>query len=90
MAPQDPLTEPQAPKSTLAAPSEPQRPGTLVVDVSPWAYVAVDGKRVGTTPYRGTFPPGKRRISLSNASGAAKTVTVTISSAKTTTVEETL
>jgi serine/threonine protein kinase len=70
--------------------SVPQPPGTIVVDVSPWAYVAVDGKRVGTTPYRGTFPPGKHRISISNASGASKVLTVTVSASKTTTVEETL
>jgi serine/threonine-protein kinase len=86
--------QPQHQTGTLAnlpaAPSVPQPPGTILVNVSPWAYVSVDGKRVGITPYRGTFSPGKHRVSLTNASGGSKTLIVNVSSSRTSVLDETL
>jgi hypothetical protein len=44
-----------------------QRPGTLQVTSTPWAYVAVDGKILGqVTPVKLELPPGEHTVALEN------------------------
>jgi Protein kinase domain/PEGA domain len=65
----------------------PARPGTLSVRVTPWAYVFVDGKRLGQTPVTHGLPPGPHAVRLVNdALGQDETSTVLIESGRTATV----
>jgi eukaryotic-like serine/threonine-protein kinase len=72
--------------AAMAAPP----PGVLELDVVPWANVWIDGKPAGDTPYRGKLSAGRHRVRISNTAGGSKTFTVTISSSKTTVIDETL
>ncbi len=86
-APSPPLPKETTDEQEPAADKQPA--GSLSLDVVPWANVSINGKSVGTTPYRGRLAPGKYRIRISNAT-QNKTFMVTISSAKTTSVNESL
>jgi len=56
----------EAPPKTSGRP--PAKTATVVVDVSPWGEIYVDGKPRGTTPPLKTFdlPPGRHRIEVRN------------------------
>ncbi|HVK71496.1 MAG TPA: protein kinase [Polyangium sp.] len=75
------------PTSTAsAAVEEPNsnEPGTLVVSVSPWADVTVDGRSVGTTPLAPiSLAPGPHSVVLRNSElGASRSMSVTIKPGK--------
>src|SRR5205807_2597582 len=56
---------PPAPPAAPPRPRAAARPGYLNVYAEPWAYVLVDGKRVGTTPLlRLPVPAGTHRVRL--------------------------
>ena len=59
-------TSSEAPPKTSGRPSA--KTATVVVDVSPWGEIYVDGKPRGTTPPLKTFdvPPGRHRIEVRN------------------------
>jgi serine/threonine-protein kinase len=53
--------------------------GVLAVNVQPWAHVAVDGRRHGTTPLRLVLPVGERRVRLTNSErGLERKLTIEI------------
>jgi serine/threonine-protein kinase len=52
--------------------------GTLVLDATPWANVTIPGVGKFVTPFRKELPSGKYKITLSNPSGASKTISITI------------
>ena len=58
-----------ATEPALAPPPPPAKTATLVLDVSPWGEIYVDGKLHGTTPPVKTvdLPPGRHRIELRNS-----------------------
>ena len=58
-------------------------PGKLVLKVTPWAKVKIDGKDSGYAPRALQLAPGRHRVSLSGPNGKSKTVSVTIQSGKT-------
>jgi len=64
--------------------------GCVLVVVNPWAYVEVDGKRVGTTPIKClSLAAGKQKLTLSNpAINVSKVVEVTVKAAQTVRVVE--
>lgn len=62
--------------------------GTLDVFVLPWAEVWVDGKSIGQTPAHTRLPVGPHRVRLKNDVND-KTITVTITASKATTIDET-
>ncbi|MDI1446528.1 serine/threonine-protein kinase [Polyangium sp. 6x1] len=72
--------------SASAAPEEASsnEPGTLVVSVSPWADVSVDGRSVGTTPLAPiSLAPGPHSVVLRNSElGASRSLSVTIKPGK--------
>ena len=59
-------------------------PGTLVVSVSPWADVTVDGRSVGSTPLAPiSLAPGPHSVILRNSElGASRSMSVTIKPGK--------
>ncbi|WP_240807382.1 serine/threonine protein kinase [Polyangium spumosum] len=73
---------PTASASAAEAPSN--EPGTLVVSVSPWADVTVDGRSVGTTPLAPlSLAPGPHSVILRNSElGASRSMSVTIKPGK--------
>jgi serine/threonine-protein kinase len=50
------------PAANPASPPTPDQAGVLQVTSSPWAYVFVDGRRVGETPVAVPLPPGRYRV----------------------------
>jgi serine/threonine-protein kinase len=68
--------------------AEPVVTGHLKVVILPWAEVWVDGKRLGQTPVRARVSVGPHRVRLKN-DATEKTVTVTVTSGKTTVIDET-
>lgn len=71
-----------------AARTEPIATGHLKVVILPWAEVWVDGKPLGQTPVRTKVSAGTHRVRLKNDT-KEKTVTVTVTSAKATLIDET-
>ncbi len=63
--------------------------GTLIVSVRPWAAVSVDGRRYGETPLHIRLPAGQHRVQLVNQRGR-RTVTVSITAARSTLLEQEL
>ncbi len=65
-------TPPESPPPPRPAPTDeparvPPRPGTLAVDVQPWARVRVAGRDLGTTPVAAaSLDPGEYTMTLSN------------------------
>jgi len=47
-------------------PDAPLHPGTLVVKVSPWAHIYVDGALAGDTPFARPYPPGEHTVRMVN------------------------
>ncbi|MEZ4362223.1 MAG: serine/threonine-protein kinase [Kofleriaceae bacterium] len=74
-----------------APPADPSGPGLgrLVVAVSPWARVWIDGKPYGETPLRIKLPPGRHRVRLVNHR-AARTLTIAVTAARSTLLEQEL
>jgi len=74
VAPAAPVASPQpvVQAALEPAPAAPRAPetGTLLVTVSPWGEIYIDGKRHGTTPPLATIdlPPGRHRVEIRNAS----------------------
>jgi serine/threonine protein kinase len=62
--------------------------GNLTVVILPWAEVWVDGKPRGQTPVHTRLTVGPHRVRLKNDTNE-KTITVTVSTAKTTVIDET-
>jgi hypothetical protein len=62
--------------------------GSLAVYVAPWALVFIDGKPHGETPVRTRVPVGVHRVRLKNDT-KDRTVTVTVTTAKETVIDET-
>nr|MBA3540130.1 serine/threonine protein kinase [Deltaproteobacteria bacterium] len=60
--------------------------GAIIVKVSPWAEVRIDGRSVGTTPLRTPVLTGKHRLQISN-DNQSETIHVTVEPNKTVTVE---
>jgi hypothetical protein len=102
-APAVPLAPPDAAAAASApgAPRAPTRPtdagtgpakqvelGSLAVYVAPWALVFIDGKPHGETPVRTRVPVGVHRVRLKNDT-KDRTVTVTVTTAKETVIDET-
>ncbi|HVR69267.1 MAG TPA: PEGA domain-containing protein [Vicinamibacteria bacterium] len=57
-----PTPLPEAPTPTPAARPAPL-PGRLQIVARPWAHVAVDGRAIGTTPFRPLeLPPGEHTV----------------------------
>jgi len=71
------------PSATVA---ESNDPGTLVVSVSPWADVSVDGRSVGTTPLAPiSLSPGTHSVVLRNSElGASRSMAVSVKPGKST------
>ena len=66
-APLPVVTRTPAPATAAAAPTTAGAAGTLQVRVLPWAEVSIDGRVVGTTPFKPlTLPPGKYTVTLSH------------------------
>ncbi len=88
--------EPTPDKPAARPPRNPPRPpaktekGCLSVMVHPWAYINVDGERVGQTPQQCIkLPAGKHKVTLSNpALGVNKELTVTVKGGQTTAIKE--
>jgi hypothetical protein len=75
-APAPPDAAPPAPPPPDAAPA---RPGTLIVKVSPWAHIYVDGTLAGDTPFARAYPPGDHTVRMVNDElSKEETVAVTI------------
>lgn len=70
--------------SATAEEASSNEPGTLVVSVSPWADVSVDGRSVGTTPLAPiSLAPGPHSVILRNSElGASRSMSVTIKPGK--------
>ncbi|MDC3955028.1 serine/threonine protein kinase [Polyangium jinanense] len=70
--------------SAAAEEANSNEPGTLVVSVSPWADVTVDGRSVGTTPLAPiSLAPGPHSVVLRNSElGASRSLSVTIKPGK--------
>ncbi|MDI1477496.1 serine/threonine protein kinase [Polyangium sp. y55x31] len=70
--------------SASAEEANSNEPGTLVVSVSPWADVTVDGRSVGTTPLAPiSLAPGPHSVVLRNSElGASRSLSVTIKPGK--------
>ncbi|MBN2358212.1 MAG: serine/threonine protein kinase [Deltaproteobacteria bacterium] len=81
---------PPRPGKTPAATGRAPDHGCVAVVVEPWAYVNVDGKRVGTTPLPClSLAPGSYQLLLDNpALGVSKKVNVTVRANETTKVFE--
>jgi serine/threonine-protein kinase len=73
---------------TTAPQSAPPETGRLRVVILPWAEVWVDGKPLGQTPVHTKLSVGAHRVRLKNDT-KDKTVTVTVTAAKTTVIDET-
>jgi serine/threonine-protein kinase len=75
---------PPAPPPSLAAapPAAPAAPqtATLMLSVSPWGEIYVDGKRRGLASPVATIevPPGRHRVEIRNASGPSYLANVTV------------
>ncbi len=87
------VTDAGVPDAAASGPSVASRPraveyGVLVVRVTPWADVIVDGKLVGTTPLDTKLPVGRHRVVLANET-QKKVVTVMVTTSKPATIEET-
>lgn len=83
---------PDAPPSRLdKVPEKAVRPkGRLVVHVSPFADVYLDGRAIGTTPIEISVPAGKHRVRLVNEPRQMEeTLTITIDPTKPVTIEKT-
>jgi len=81
--------EPRERESSKSRESRSTRPagtGTLHVDVTPWAIVFLDGKRLGETPTNAKVPAGRHKLKITNDT-KTESITVTIKPDKTTTVE---
>ncbi len=74
-----------------ASPPAKEPAGELAVMVTPWAAVWLNGKSLsGGTPSRTKLPAGRHRIRIANDDlGRRETLTVTIKSNETTTIERT-
>jgi serine/threonine-protein kinase len=68
--------------------AEPVATGKLNVIILPWAEVWVDGRPLGQTPVTTKLSVGTHRVRLKNDT-TAKTVTVTVTSGKTTVIDQT-
>jgi serine/threonine protein kinase len=77
-------TSPTATSTASAAAEDSSEPGTLVVSVSPWADVSVDGRPAGTTPLAPiSLSPGPHSVVLRNSElGASRSMSVTIKPGK--------
>jgi serine/threonine protein kinase len=60
----------------------PQRPGSLYVNATPWARIAVDGKPVGETPLTLPLPPGRHRVRATHPSYGAREIVLEIRSGR--------
>ena len=74
---------PEPPVVVAAAPPPPPPPpqtGTLLLTVSPWGEVYVDGKRRGLASPVATIevPPGRYRVEIRNASQPTYLANVTV------------
>jgi hypothetical protein len=89
-APPAEVVSPVEPAPAQPAPAQPaaprrertaaRQPGQLVVKVTPWAQVHVDGVHVGETPQVLTLPAGAHQVRIHNPElGRTETRTVTIS-----------
>ncbi len=79
-----------APPPTTDRPPRPVARGELVIAVDPSAQVTIDGRAYGSTPFRRKLPVGRHRVTLVNpVIGKRKTLTVTITAATPTLIEET-
>jgi hypothetical protein len=99
MALRDAATTPAAPADAgpppdaaviLDASTEPPKrieTGALAIYASPWALVWIDGVPRGETPVRARLPAGVHRVRLKNDT-RDKTVTVTVTTAKETVIDE--
>jgi tRNA A-37 threonylcarbamoyl transferase component Bud32 len=55
-----------------------QRPGSLYVNATPWARIAVNGKPVGETPLTLMLPPGRHRVRATHPSYGAREIVLEI------------
>ena len=79
--PDAPLASPKpTPKPTLAT------MGLLVVNVTPFAEVAIDGVAIGSTPLRHKLTVGVHRVTLAGPNERTETVVVNVNGAKPTTI----
>jgi serine/threonine-protein kinase len=76
------------PDAAIKARAEPVATGNLKVVILPWAEVWVDGKPLGQTPVRAKISVGPHRVRLKNDT-KEKTVTVTVTAARTAVINET-
>jgi serine/threonine-protein kinase len=79
---------PDTPAPAQAARAAPAATGKLKVVILPWAEVWVDGRAHGQTPVLTKLSVGPHRVRLKN-DVREKTVTVTVTSAKTAVIDET-
>ena len=83
LAPRPPPPPPPPP-----VPLAGQAPGELVVLVTPWATLWLDGKPVGETPYRAAISIGRHSLRLVNEErGKNESATVTITTGRTMTIK---
>jgi len=79
---------PVAPTDAGKEPAKQVEMGSLAVYVAPWSLVWIDGKPYGETPVHARVPVGVHRVRLKNDT-KEKTVTVTVTTAKVTVIDET-
>ena len=74
----------------VADPGRDSRTGTVLIIAQPWAVVYdAEGRRLGNTPFRGSFPPGPRTFRLIPPDqGFARTVRVEVRAGETSRVVE--
>ncbi len=79
---------PAGPRDARTEPAKQVELGSLAVYVAPWALVFIDGKAYGETPVHVRVPVGVHRVRLKNDT-KDRTVTVTVTTAKETVIDET-
>ncbi|MGN6111074.1 MAG: PEGA domain-containing protein, partial [Kofleriaceae bacterium] len=81
-------SESSKPRTSEARPAAPVGRGQLLILVSPWAAVWIDGKLWGQTPFRESVPAGKHRLKLVHEdSGRTERTTITIKAGETLKIE---
>ena len=73
----------QRERRAVAPSAAPKAPGTVAIAARPWAKVFLGSKELGLTPRKVELPPGRHAFTLKKGS-ATKTITVTVTSGKTT------